>query len=149
MMKLRLMLADDNAMYREGLCMFLELAPNMEVIAEVADGRGVLHEFAQSRPDVVLMDISMPNLSGIDATRQLLAIDPKARVIGLSGHVDLSQVAAMIDAGALGYVIKGSAGKELCSAILRVSRNQHYFDPAIGIKDLADLTPYMNHTAAL
>ena len=133
-MKLRVMLADDHTLYREGLRMFLELEPDMEVVAEVTDGYGVLREFGPTQPDVVLMDIGMPGLSGIDTTRQLLAIEPNARVIGLSAHVDLPRVAAMIGAGAMGYAIKGSAGAELLVAIRRVRLNQHYFDAALGIK---------------
>ena len=142
-MKIRLMLADDNALYREALRDFLEIEDDFQVVSEVADGLLVLRDFASVRPDVVLMDVGMPALNGMDTTRQLLVIEPGARVIGLSGHTDRQRVAAMIDAGALGYVIKGASAAVLHKAIRRASQNQFYFDPALGIKGLTDLMPLL------
>ena len=86
-MKIRLMLADDHALYREALRDFLEIEDDFQVVSEVADGLLVLRDFASVRPDVVLMDVGMPALNGMDTTRQLLVIEPGARVIGLSGHL--------------------------------------------------------------
>lgn len=146
-MKIRIMLADDHALYREALRDFLEIDENFEVVAEVADGLAVLQGFASIRPDVVLMDVGMPDLNGMETTRRLLAIEPSARVIGLSGHADWPRVAAMIEAGALGYVIKGAAAAILHEAIKKASQNQSYFDPALGIKGLADLVPLLHRRA--
>jgi DNA-binding NarL/FixJ family response regulator len=146
-MKIRLMLADDNALYREALRDFLEIDENFQVVAEVADGLAVLQQYALIRPDVVLMDIGMPALNGMETTRRLLVTEPGARVIGLSGHADWPRVAAMIDAGALGYVIKGAAAAVLREAIRKASQNESYFDPALGIKNLTDLVPLLRRIA--
>jgi two-component system NarL family response regulator len=140
-MTLRVMLADDHEMFREALRMFLEVQGDIDVVSEVTDGHGVLRELGQSRPDVVCMDIGMHGLDGIDTTRRALAIAPHLKVIGLSAHVEPSLVAAMFNAGALGYVVKGSPAMELLSAIRLVSQNQSYIDPALGINAVADLAP--------
>ncbi len=138
-MKVRVMLADDHAVFREALRMYLDLAPDIEVVAEATDGRNVLQSVDRARPDVVCMDLNMPGLSGIETTRQLLIIQPNAKVIGLSASVDLVRVAEMFSAGALGYVLKGSAGEELLAAIRSVSNNQSYLSPELGLKDVAEL----------
>lgn len=145
-MMLRVMLADDHAVFREALRMYLELAPDMEVVAEASDGRNVLQSVDQARPDVVCMDLNMPGLDGIETTRQLLIIQPNAKVIGLSASVDLVRVAEMFSAGALGYVLKGSAGEELLAAIRSVSNNQSYLSPELGLKDVAELARYAMRT---
>ena len=142
-MKLRIMLADDHAMFRGALSTFLNLQPDIEVVAEVGDGLDVLRQFDASRPQVVCMDIGMDGLDGIEATRRLLAMAPDVRVIGLSAQADLFKVAALFDAGALGYVVKGSAATELLRAIRTVGQNQNYFDPALEITALAELAPYL------
>jgi len=141
-MTLRLMLADDHATFREALCLFLELQPDIRVVAEVADGHGVLREFAQSQPDVVCMDVNMQGFSGIEATRELLRQHADARVIGLSAHVELRRVAEMFSAGARGYVIKGSPGADLLAAIRAVGRGEVYLSPELGIASVADLARY-------
>jgi DNA-binding NarL/FixJ family response regulator len=138
-MKLRIMLADDHAVYRDALCMWLELAPDMEVVAQAHDGYSLLQGVAQSRPDVVCMDLNMPGLDGIESTRQLLQLQPTAKVIGLSASIDLLRVAEMFRVGALAYVLKGSDGGELLAAIRSVSQNRHYLDSALGVKDVAEL----------
>ena len=146
-MKLRIMLADDHALFRGALSAFLKLNADIEVVAEVGNGLDVLREFDGSRPQVVCMDIGMDGLDGIEATRQLLAIAPDVKVIGLSAQVDRFNVAALFAAGALGYVVKGSAAGELLKAIRTVSQGRNYFDPALDIADLAELTPYTTGTA--
>lgn len=146
-MKLRVMLADDHAVFREALRMYLELAPDMEVVAEASDGHSVLRSVSQARPDVVCMDLNMPGLNGIETTHQLLRIQPNVRVIGLSASVDLVRVAEMFSAGALGYVLKGSAGAELLAAIRTVSRKQTYLSAELGLKDAAELARYAPRAA--
>jgi two-component system NarL family response regulator len=142
-MKLRIMLADDHAVFRDALCMWLELAPDMDVVAQAHDGYSLLQGVGPARPDIICMDLNMPGLDGIETARQLLQIHPGAKVIGLSASVDLVRVAEMFRAGALGYVIKGSTGAELLTAIRSVSLNLNYFDPALGVKDTAELARYL------
>lgn len=146
-MTLRLMLADDHTIFREALSLFLESQDDMQVVTEVADGHDVLQGFARSRPDVVCMDINMRGLSGIEATRRLLREHAGARVIGLSAHVDLSRVADMLQAGALGYVAKGCVGSELLQAIRVVGRGQIYLSPELGVKSVEDLANYTTPSA--
>ena len=146
-MSIRVMLADDHALLREALSLLLQMQPDIEVVSEVADGHGVLREFEQSRADVVCMDIGMAGLDGIETTRQLLALHPAAKVIGVSAQQDLACIATMFDAGALGYVVKGSASAGLLQAIRRVSQNQTYLDPVLGIGDPASLAPYSTRGA--
>lgn len=142
-MKLRVMLADDHAAFCDALCMWLEMAPDIEVVAVAHDGRSLLQGIGLARPDVVCMDLNMPGLDGVQTTRQLLQIQPDAKVIGLSASFDLVRVAQMFSAGALGYVLKGSASVELLTAIRQVNLKQNYFDPGLGVKDVADLAQYL------
>ena len=132
-MKLRVLLADDHALFRDALRATLESEADIEVVAEAADGYGVLKCVGQSRPDVVCMDMNMPGLDGIEATRQLLAIHPHVKVIGLSCDVDPYRVGEMINAGALGYIDKMDAATELPLAIRRVSENQLFLRPKLDI----------------
>lgn len=138
-MKFRVLLADDHAMFRQALRMALEMASDVDVVAEAANGADVLRLVGERRPDVVCMDVNMPGLNGVEATRQLLALYPEVKVVGLSCHVELDRVAEMFNAGALGYVVKMSAGADLLPAIRRVSQNQTYLSAELGIQDVADL----------
>ena len=145
-MKLRVMLADDHAMYRDALSLFLDTQADIEVVAQAADGHEVLERLGETRPDVICMDIGMRGLDGIETTRQLLRDRPEVKVLALSAHADLSRVADMVSAGALGYVLKGSLAAELLVAIRMVSRNQTYFDPALGVGDVAELLRHLKRT---
>lgn len=139
-MKLRVLLADDHTLYRTALRMALERASDIEVVAEVADGNGALASIGHDRPDVVCMDINMPGMNGIETTRKILSIHPEMKIIGLSAHADASMVNDMVNAGALGYVVKSGAGAELIEAIHRVSRNRRYFSAEVSL-GLAMTTP--------
>lgn len=141
-MKFRVLLADDHAMFRNALRMALEMAPDVEIVAEAADGYAVLNLLGESRPDIVCMDVNMPSLNGVETTRELLALQPDVKVIALSCDVDPRRVAEMIGAGALGYVVKMSAGTDLLPAIRRVSQNQTYLSAELGIRSVADLASY-------
>lgn len=141
-MKLRVLLADDHRLVRQGLRLLLESAPDIEVVGEAEDGCRVLERVAETRPDVVCMDINMPGLNGIAATRKLSAAHPEVKVIGLSEHGYLVMVAQMIDAGALGYVVKANARNELLPAIRLVSQQQIYLSPDFSIQDPAELVRY-------
>lgn len=137
-MKLRVLLVDDNLLILESLRMILEAASDMEVVGVVANGARVLEEVANASPDVVCMDINIPDLNGIEATRQLLALHPKVKVIGLSVHTGLASVVAMTIAGATGFITKSDTG-ELLQAIRMVSQNQTYFSVGLRLKDAAEL----------
>jgi DNA-binding NarL/FixJ family response regulator len=126
----KVVLADDHRMVRDGLRAVLERA-GIQVVGEAADGREALEQVDLSRPDVVVMDVVMPKLNGIDATRKIRAKFPGARVIGLSMNTDRRYVIAMLEAGAMGYLLKNAASSELLSALEAVMRGEKYLSPAI------------------
>jgi DNA-binding NarL/FixJ family response regulator len=130
-MSIRVLLADDHRLVREGLAGLLRAEPDVDVIGQANDGAATVAMARALRPDVVIMDVQMPRLSGVDATQQILADDPRAKVIGLSGHDEPRLVAAMIDAGASGYVLKDSAFDELVSAVRVTMANQSYLSPGV------------------
>jgi len=129
-MTLKIILADDHAIIREGLCSLLEKEPNIEVVAEAADGRIAVQLAKELSPDVVVMDISMPNLNGMEATRQIKNWAPRIKVVALSMHSDKRFVSEMLAAGASGYVLKNSAFKEMVQAINAVVGDGTYLSPA-------------------
>jgi DNA-binding NarL/FixJ family response regulator len=126
MEKIRIMLADDNQIFRDALAMFLASDADMEVVAQAEDGHDVLAKLDAMRPDVICMDVSMAPLNGMETTRQVLRLQPRVKIIGLSAHADRSLVEQMIQAGALGYVVKDHAGEKLLSAIRTVHQGQTY-----------------------
>lgn len=141
-MTLRLLLADDHTLFRQALRMNLEVMRNIVIVAEAIDGYGVLNAVEQTKPDLVCMDINMPKLNGIEATKRLHLTYPKLKIIGLSSHVNPQLVAQLIGAGAHAYVDKAHAGNELMEAIRMVILNQLYLSPELGIKDMAELALY-------
>jgi DNA-binding NarL/FixJ family response regulator len=130
-MSVRLILADDHKIMREGLRALLARQKEIEVIAEAESGRGVVELCALLHPDVVVIDISMPDLNGIDATRQIIRDDPQVKVIALSMHSDKKYVKEMLSAGACGYLLKDAAFEELGTAITAVIKNKTYLSPQI------------------
>ena len=120
---MRVVLADDHRMMRDGLRALLERA-GVEVVGEAATGHEALTEVRRLRPDVVVMDIGMPQLNGIDATKRLLAEQHGLKVLALSMNADRRYVIAMLEAGALGYLLKNSASEELLSALEAVMRGE-------------------------
>jgi two-component system, NarL family, response regulator NreC len=127
---MRILLCDDHRMMRDGLRAILE-KEGLEVVGECANGRDAVAMAAELRPDVVVMDISMPELNGIDATRLLLAGAPDTKVIGLSMHSDRRYVVGMFSAGAVGYLLKSSASEELMVAVRTVASNLRYVSPSV------------------
>lgn len=131
-MVIRIVLADDHKIIREGLRSLLEKQPDMEVIAEAQDGPTTVQLAQKLRPHIVIMDIGMPKMNGIDATAKITAEHKGlVRVIALSMHSDRRFVMEMLKAGAAGYLLKDSAFEELVSAIHVVMAKQHYLSPMI------------------
>jgi len=130
-MTIRLLVADDHQLMREGLHALLDNQPDMVVVDEASNGRDVVAKAARLMPDVVLMDIGMPELNGIDATRQLCELSQPPRIITLSMHSDRQFVQGILRAGATGYLLKDSAFEELAEAVRRVANGQVYLSPAI------------------
>ena len=127
MNKIRILLADDNEMMRNALALFLETDADVDVVAQAVDGHDVLAQLDAARPDVICMDVNMGTLNGMETTRQVLMLQPRVRIIGLSAHADRTFVAAMVEAGAVGYVVKGNAGLELLAAIHAVHQGRTFF----------------------
>jgi len=130
----RVVLADDHRMVREGLRAVLEKA-GVQVVGEAADGRQAVAEATRLRPNVVVMDVGMPELNGIDATRRLSAEVVGVKVVALSMNANRHYVSAMLEAGAVGYVLKNSASDELLDALELVAKGGTYLSPAIVASD--------------
>jgi len=130
-MTIRVLLADDHQIIREGLRSLLTDQKDIEVVAEADNGRSALTFVEKIRPDIVLMDIAMPDINGIEATRQIKAATPDIRILALSMHSDQRFVGDMLRAGASGYLLKDCAGAELVQAIRTVYEGKVYLSPAI------------------
>jgi two-component system response regulator NreC len=131
MKKLRILLADDHAVMRTGLRALLERQPNMEVVGEAGTGREAIELAATHEPDVVVMDVGMPVLNGIEATRAIVAKRPATAVVILSMHADEAYLLRALSAGARGYLLKDSAAPDLIGAIQAVSQNKSFFSPKV------------------
>lgn len=130
-MKTRLVIADDHKIVRDGLVALVHTVPSLEVVGEAESGRAALEQARQLRPDVVVMDIAMPDLNGVDATRQILAEVSDVRVVALSMHSDRRYVTGMLEAGASGYLVKDSAFEELARCVETVMQGRTYLSPRI------------------
>jgi len=124
---IRVMLVDDHALVRMGFRMLLADA-SVEVVAEAGSGEQACQDYPRVRPDVVVMDLSMPGMGGLEAVRRLLAQDPKARILALSAHEDTAHPRRVLRAGALGYLAKRSAPDALIAAVTAVARGDRYVD---------------------
>jgi DNA-binding NarL/FixJ family response regulator len=129
--KIRILLADDHTILREGIRSLLEEQADMAVVGEAEDGRWAVHLAGDMRPDVVLMDIAMPLLNGLEATRQIKRAHPETRVLVLTMYDNEEYVRQMLEAGASGYVLKRAAASELVAAIRAVHRGEAVLSPAI------------------
>jgi two-component system, NarL family, response regulator NreC len=128
---IRVLVADDHTIIRSGLRLLLERHPGFEVVGEAADGRQAVDVAESTRPDVVILDIAMPRLNGIEAALQIAAKLPRTRFIILSMHSDEGYVLRALKAGARGYLLKDSAESDIVNAVRAVSEGKAYFSPEI------------------
>ena len=131
MSKLRILLADDHTLVRQGLRKVLEERAEWEVVAEAGDGREAVRKAEEFKPDVAVIDIGMPLLNGIEATRQIVKRSPATRVLILTMHSDEAYVNQILQAGATGYLLKDSADVDLIQAVGDVSTGKSFFSPAV------------------
>ncbi len=126
-----MLVADDQALVREGLVTLLGLVPGIEVAGAAADGAEAVRMAGEVRPDVVLMDLRMPRVDGVEATRRLLAVQPAARVVVLTTYADDDSIFAALQAGAVGYLTKDSGAEEIARAVRAVHAGETLLEPAV------------------
>ena len=130
-MSIGILLADDHQLFRDGLRSLLENQADLEVVAEAEDGRAAVQQAQELKPDIVVMDVSMPDLNGMEATRQVVRRAPRTKVLALSMHSDRRFVEGMLKAGAHGYLLKDCANEEFIRAIRTVASGQTYLNSAV------------------
>jgi DNA-binding NarL/FixJ family response regulator len=136
--KTRILLVDDHSVVRQGFRMILSAQPDLEVIGEAGDGLQAVERVGELQPDLVVMDVSMPGLNGIEATRRIMEIAPRCRVLALSMHRDAVYVREILRAGARGYLLKDAFDQDLVNAIRSIAQGQAYLSPAISDAVLSD-----------
>lgn len=141
---IRILLADDHAMVRKGFRLILENEADMEIVGEAANGREAVDNAEKLLPDVVVMDVAMPELNGIEATRRLAALSPRTRVLALSMHKDAVYVREILRAGARGYLLKDCVDTDLVDAVRAIARGDGYLSPAVSSGVLSD---YRRHVS--
>ncbi len=137
-MTIRILLADDHQIVREGLAALLDGQPGIEVVGFALDGREAVKLAEELSPDLLLMDVAMPGMNGVEATRQLASQLPQVKVLCLSMHVERRFVSAVLEAGAAGYLLKDCAREELAEAIRQVSAGRSYLSPAVAATVVED-----------
>jgi DNA-binding NarL/FixJ family response regulator len=142
--KLRIVIGDDHTLVRQGIRKILEEQPGWEVVAETGDGRQAVKEALALQPDVVILDIGMPLLNGIEATRQIVRRLPSVGLLILSMHADEAYITQALQAGARGYLLKDSADTDLIRAVGAVAAGKSFFSPAVATVMLDD---YVRHLA--
>lgn len=130
-MKLRILVADDHEIVRRGLCSLLQKHENWEICGEASDGRDAVEKAKQLKPDVVILDVGMPNLNGLDATRQLMQFDPNFKIIVLTITDSDQVIREALDAGARGFVLKSDAARDLVSAVEALQHKRMFFTPRV------------------
>ncbi len=143
-MAIRVLLADDHQIVRDGLHALLDAETDLEIVGEAREGRAAVQLAAQMKPDVVIMDIGMPDLNGMEATRQILEAAPGVRIVALSMHSDRRFIEGMFKAGAAGYLLKDAAFEELARAVRTVVAGRPYLSPSIAA---AVIDGYVNPAA--
>jgi len=139
--KIKVLIADDHAVVREGTRQILEQEPDIDVIAEAADGEEAVRLAGSSRPDVAIIDIAMPGVDGIEATRQIKSLYPAIAVLILSAYDDDQFIFSLLEAGAAGYLLKSIRGRELVDAVRQVHAGESVLHPAIARKVLNRFVP--------
>ncbi len=137
MSKIKVLIADDHTLVREGIAAFLKLCEDIEVVAEASDGLEAIEKTKKFAPDIVLMDIAMPKLGGLEATVELKKINPTIRILVLTQYDDKEYISRFLKAGVSGYILKRAVGSELVSAIRAVSRGEFYLFSSIASKVVA------------
>ena len=148
MMDIRIILADDHTVMRSGLRLLLERQPHLSVVGEAKDGRQAVDLAAAVKPDVVVMDIAMPHLNGVEATRQIVGSNPATAVVILSMHSDESYVIRSLKAGARAYLLKDSAEADLIAAIHAITEGKSFFSPAVSKLLKEDYMHQLHETGA-
>jgi DNA-binding NarL/FixJ family response regulator len=136
--KTRILLADDHAVVRQGFARILQGEADLEVVGEASDGREAVQKSIELKPDIVIMDVSMPELNGIEATRRLQKDHPRIRVLALSMHKDNVFVREILRAGAAGYLLKDAIDQELLTAVRAVASGEGYLSPSVSEAVLSD-----------
>lgn len=141
MSKIRILIADDHALVRDGIRALLSLCDDLEVVGEAGDGREAIAAAHALEPDVILMDIAMPGLGGLEATLAIRRENPRAKILVLTQYEDREYVTRFLKSGAAGYVLKKAAGSELASAVRAVHRGGLVLDPALAREVLSPTSP--------
>jgi DNA-binding NarL/FixJ family response regulator len=129
--KLRLVVADDHSLMRRGICDLLESEPGWEVVAEAGNGREAVEAVAKAKPDVLVIDLAMPELNGLTATREILRFFPKTEVVLLTMHNTDQAIREVLESGARGYVLKSDAEQDLITAVKAVAAGKPFFTPNV------------------
>lgn len=129
---LRILVADDHEIVRRGICALLTSRPGWEICGEASDGRDAVEKVKKLRPDITILDVSMPSLNGLEATRQILSHDPQHRVLVLSVNASPQVVEEVLQAGAKGYILKSDAGNDLVDAVDALRQGRPYFNSQVG-----------------
>lgn len=145
----RILLADDHAVVRHGFRRILDAQEDMEVVGEVSNGREAVDRSAVVQPDVVIMDVTMPELNGIEATRRIAEQLPRTRILALSMHRDSVYVREILRAGARGYLLKDSSEADLISAVRAVAQGEGYLSPAVSEAVLSDYRKHVTNPVDL
>ncbi len=134
MPKIRILIADDHSLVREGIAAFLRCTENIEIVAEAADGLEAIEKARQTHPHIVIMDVAMPKLGGLEATIEIKKIDPEIRILVLTQYDEKEYISRFLKAGVSGYLLKRAVGSDLMSAITAVMAGETYLHPAIAAK---------------
>jgi two-component system response regulator NreC len=145
MKRIRILLADDHAVVRQGFKMILGAEADMEIVGEAGTGREAIELAESLKPDVVVMDVAMPEMNGIEATRRVATSVPHARVIALSMHKDSVYVREVLRAGARGYLLKDSGANDLVTAVRAVAKGEGYLSPAVSDAVLDDYRKHVSN----
>jgi DNA-binding NarL/FixJ family response regulator len=146
---IRVMLADDHVLVREGTRRLLEAEPDIEVVAEAGDGISAVEQAVASQPDVLIIDVAMPGMTGIEATRHIKQQLPKVAVLALTAYDDDQYVLALLNAGAAGFLLKDVRGQELVTAVRSVHRGEAVLQPAIAVRALRQAVSHRSPTISM